>query len=331
MYRICVPPGLTIPHLLEWEGVNPTFRDLVEEVVEDIGLADQQRAVAHATQIRLLAGEEFDPYAAALACLLQAEALRHLRQWEDCLATIHEARRWLRLRIGAVASYNCALAAYLEGLIQFTARDEVKALSAFSFAARTLEESRHYWSFECRAARAEDCRRLASWVSDLGRCISGHQAADTVLILPIYGLIDEVLSRTATYALNFSRPILQVLRIRLVKKPFIFAYKRLELNEMVIEWLDPLDDYFAIRFQCDRFMGFPGSKGDLLVLQTVPMSMSFEDEVLAYDDIFVRGKDGHVGFRWSSSGASHWGWISEGYCLRGKPVLIIGGMPNGSP
>jgi hypothetical protein len=327
MYRICVPPELAIPHLLEWEGVNATLRDLLEEVVDCFNTGDDAGAYAHAEHTRVLAEEESNYYAGSLSRLFQAEALRRLHKWEDCLDTIREARRWLDVRIGAVALYNRAIAVYLEGLVHFMLGADLKTLKAFSFVQSTLDDSERHWTYERNYSRAEDCRCLRSWVSDLRKCMPFQQPADHVLVLPVYRITDKVLDRTSVFALDLSQSVANG-PMQVLAQPFSAAHEPVDGDALLLARLDPKADYFAIRFPEDRSTTHPGDQDDLLILRVETKAATLTEAVLTQDRVFVRRRDGRIQLRSSLYATPRRVWTSIDGRARGNPVLIIGGTPN---
>ena len=349
MYRICVPPELAIPHLLEWGGVQPGFRDLFEQAAEDFNCGDCREALSQIERIRALAEEDFDYHAVALAFLFQAEALRRLQRWEDCLDAVREAVRWLGTRVGAVASYNRAIAAYLEGLVHFTLGSELKTVRTFSAVRNALEESERHWEFERNSARAADCRYLAHWVADLKTCMPAEQSGKIVLVLPVYAIIEEALDRTGVFCLDLVQSEAGGFVGVIEGERRLHVHNPEERGSPLVGAIDPSADYFAIRLPKDHYMRFDGQKGDLLIIRVELLSgqMAGEDprqhgldgkpsrpdeasepaaDVVYRDQYFVRRPDGYIQFTSSVQPLSQ---DAAAVLQRpeGRSVFIIGGNP----
>jgi predicted transposase YbfD/YdcC len=323
MDRICIPPELTIPHLLELEGVNPIFRDLLDALVDDFDTADYRSAIADAKRIRDLAEDQPDYHVAALASLLQAEALRCMQSWEDCLEMTLAATRWLDARLGPVASYNRGLAAYLEGLFHFIFGANKRALQAFSLALSALQSSKHHWSFESKSAKVVACEHLIGWIRDIRQCIVTRQDRGFVLILPVYESTDEGLNRIAARVVNLSDPARIGPALGLPESSL--AKEVYGPNDgLRISLMDPTAEYFAIRRPLEQ-AATSNDREELLILRVVTKSSPSDAIFLAQHELVVRTGEGSLELRPLGNRSYCRAWIIPGGSHEDKPVIIIGG------
>ncbi len=328
MYRICVPEELTLTHLLDWEVIN-LARELVEEMVEHLSAREYEQALGCAKDVCDSAKNEHDYHTIALVNLLQAEVQRCRQEWELCLQSILEARRSLDSRMGPVAAYNTAIAAYQEGLVQLTRGAGKKAHKALCSTSSLLEQSQRHWSFERNSARVRDCRFLRGWVSDIIGCIPRQETGVPVLVLPLYEIIYGDLNRTGIHCVDLSQSLSQAY-VRTV------AYRTVATHAvygetLLSKLLDYKKDYVAIRFPVDGYLRFPGDRGDLLILEMDSEPSTSKEKISTQDRFFVRREDGRVEFRSSPYVASCRMWTCPERSVSGVSRLIIGGVHHGSP
>ncbi len=301
MRFVSIPATLALFDLLELREVPPVLRDaLWEKSRAWVERGQFEEALASVEQVFQAAGAGRARVPATLAMLYKAELLRRLQRWVDALEQTQRALDSLRMQVTQVARYNEAIATYFEGLIYYILRADEKAMRTFANAQALLVESERYWSFEHHAARAEDCRQVIRWLTDLLSVQDEIPPGEVGMIVPVYEWANRILIRSGVKVVS---PYEVVIPPETLKEYLPSEYIPIQIDHLPFLQLRPDVNYMAFRVLADGDFTKGSRVGDLLLVEItspVPPLLhgdDISDVVLSTEKPFIRRTDGRIIFR----------------------------------
>ncbi|MBN1486383.1 MAG: hypothetical protein JW981_02000 [Anaerolineae bacterium] len=291
MRFICIPGELAPLYLLELRDVPQLLRDMLDNQARQHILAGQfEAALSFVERVFSISWSKGDRHTAALALLYKADLFRSLLRWEEALEACSRASDWLRMVVTPTARYNEAIAAYLEGILHFALRADIKATQSFVLALELLGASGYYWNFEGYDKRVIDCQHLSQWITDIQD--SQELPPDEFFVLvPVYELDNSHFARKdliPIYPARISMPI------EALCDDVESGNVPLNIDSLSLFEFRPQANYLIFRALLDGQWVKESRAGDMLLVEVISPAFLVNEIVLTTDRPFVRRGDGRV-------------------------------------
>ncbi len=304
MRLLSLPEELTPLVLLETEPLAPLFQGaILAQMHSEAADGHVEAALTLADRAFSVAWEQHQYEALAVITLYRADLLWRLWRWKEALDKIDQGHRWLQAQTSRAAHYNGTIALYFTGVVHLALRSDDEAARAFVEAQERLEEDERAWGYYGKSERVNDCRRLSRWIADLLRVQTQLPATELTMIVPLYEVTQNKLSRTGARVVMPIQTVLprKVLQSHLPMEahpageavPVLIAGDEVP----VLIGLHPTGRYAAVRLSKDVPLPEGSKVDDILLIEVTAAGRSPEEVHWSDEQRFIRLADGHIVFR----------------------------------